>query len=337
MQFAEKLSLVAQAGVAAIPALPDIPSSKIQPYTGNQLTASIRTTLQQTLDHWQPGDTTLSLREPTAADLNRSDTRSFGETHARELARINTADPHAKTSIPVTPPAMQDHPPQAPSHSANGPPPSSFPAPAVSPLVTAVSSTPGNKASPPPQGAASPPLNPAVLNQAPAPIPVKAASPTPLAAPDPAEPDVKVPTVTPTVAETGMPKSAGPDGPGPASGSLKDIKHTSPVTTVAPVPVAATKPSPESLPGYAGGAATHQESAEEEKKRLEREERERLLREGGSTSTEQPKYESAEEEKKRLEREERDRLLATGGSTNTNPDSKQPPDGDSELPPYQEF
>ncbi|RPD81999.1 hypothetical protein L226DRAFT_528211 [Lentinus tigrinus ALCF2SS1-7] len=338
-EYAEKLSLVAQAGVAAIPALPDVPSSKIQPYTGHQLTASIRTTLQQALDHWQPGDTTLILHEPTAADLNRSDTRSFGETHARELARINSADPHAKASIPITPPPTHDHPPQAPSHNSNGPPSSSVPAPTVSPIVTAVGSTSVNKASPPPPGAASPPLNPAVLNQAPAPIPIKAASPAPIVAPDPTEPDVKVPTVTPTVAETGVPKSAGPDGPGPASGSLKNIQHTSPVMTVAPAPVSATKPLPESIPGYAGATSTHHESAEEEKKRLEREERDRVLREGGSTSTEDPKYESAEEEKKRLEREERERLLAAGGTTNpdTHPDGRQHPDGDSELPPYQEF
>ncbi|TFK80281.1 hypothetical protein K466DRAFT_559232 [Polyporus arcularius HHB13444] len=342
-EYAEKLSLVAQAGIAAIPALPDVPSSKVQPYTGDQLTASIRTTLQQALDHWQPGSTTLLLREPTPADLNRSDTRSFGQTHARELARINTANPNEQSSLPVTPPATHDHLPRAPSHSSNGPPPSSFTAPAVSPLVTAVSSTPASKASPPPEGTASPPLNPAVLNQAPAPIPIptNATSPAPVAAPNPAEPEIKVPTITPTVAETGVPQSAGPDGPGPASGSLKDIKHSSPIFTAAPVPVpvAATKPLPESLPGYAGGTVTHPESAEEEKKRLEREERERLLREGGSTSAEQHKFESAEEEKKRLEREDRERLLAAGGSTNPNPnpDGKPPQDGDSELPPYQEF
>ena len=135
---------------------------------------------------------------------------------------------------------------------------------------------------------------------------------------------MKIPTVTPTVAETGVPKTAGPDGPGPASGSLKDIKHPSPVTTAAG----------HNLPDYGGPAAL--ESAEEEKKRLEREERERLLRAGGTAPVigEQPKFESAEEEKKRLEREERERILATGGSANPNPDSK---DGDSELPPYQEF
>lgn len=144
----------------------------------------------------------------------------------------------------------------------------------------------------------------------------------------------------PTVAETGLPRVAGPEGPGPSSGSLKDIKRDSSVN--APASGAGD------LPGYTGAAAPVHESGEEEKRRLEREERERVLREGGSTSTatatsEQPKYESAEEEKKRLEREERERLLA-GGSSKPNPDSKQgppgpgsDPDADPELPPYQEF
>ncbi|KAI0673489.1 Eisosome component PIL1-domain-containing protein [Trametes maxima] len=331
-EYGEKLALISQAASAALPALPDIPPSTIQPYTGAQLTASVRTTLQQALDNYRVGDATLSLREPSAADLNRSDTRSFGETHAKELARINTADPHVKTNIPVTPPATtQDIPPQAPSHTTNV---GSTPVPpTISPSVNAP------KASPPPQGTASPPLNPATLNQAPAPIPIKLGSPSAVAVPDPTEPSLKVPTVTPTVAETGLPKSAGPDGPGPASGSLRDLKQPSPV---AASPSASGGPAvtTDVPPGYGGSAGPRLESAEDEKKRLEREDRERVLREGGDSSLHaQPKYESAEEEKKRLEREERERLLATGSSSNPHPDpdAKQPPPDDGELPPYQEF
>ena len=283
------------------------------------------------------------LREPSAADLNRSDTRSFGETHARELARINTADPHAKPSIPVTPPATLDHPPQAPSHTSNAPIPSFGTSPvgvAKSPATSVtMSPTLGAVASPPPPGSASPPLNPAVLNQSPAPIPVTATTPLPVAIPDPTDPKLKVPTITPTVAETGMPKSAGPDGPGPASGSLKDLKQPSPVSPTSSKPAVAPAAEPTSasdaLPGYGGAAKL--ESAEEEKKRLEREERERILTAGGSAPLAEQKFESAEEEKKRLEREERERILAAGGSSNFNPDSKQPPEGDSDLPPYQEF
>ena len=72
-------------------------------------------------------------------------------------------------------------------------------------------------------------------------------------------------------------------------------------------------------------------------RRREREERERLLREAGTAPAGEQKYETAEEEKKRLEREERERILAAGGSSSFDPDSKQPPEGDSDLPPYQEF
>ncbi|PIL31612.1 hypothetical protein GSI_06314 [Ganoderma sinense ZZ0214-1] len=336
-EYAEKLSLVSQAAIAALPALPDIPSSKERPYTGAQLTASVRTTLQQALDQWKVGDTTLKLREPSAADLTRSDTRSFGVTHAQELARINSVDPRAKPSgVPITPPPTGEYPPQVARHNdvASSAP---FTVPAPSP-----------EASLPPLEApssASPPLNPAQLNQAPAPIPAPAsATPSPIVSSDLGEPVVNIPAVTPTVAETGLLKVAGPDGPGPSSGSLKDIKRDSSVS--------ATATGAGDLPGYTGAAAASSspahENAEEEKRRLEREERERVLREGGSTSaaattSEQPKYESAEEEKKRLEREERERLLG-GGPSKPNPGSKQglpgpdnDPDADPELPPYQEF
>lgn len=164
----------------------------------------------------------------------------------------------------------------------------------------------------------SPPLDPANLNQAPTTIPT---SPTAIVtssvvAPNPADPATKVPSVTPTVAETGVPKVAGPDGPGPSSGSLLD-----------------NKPSPPKLPNPFDDHPPKFESAEEEKHRLEREERERLLHgEGGSLSS-TSHYESAEEEKKRLEREEREKVLRGEAASNQGP----PKDHDAELPPYQEF
>ncbi|KAH9944085.1 uncharacterized protein BXZ73DRAFT_87047 [Epithele typhae] len=296
-EFSEKLTLISQAALAALPALPDVPSSKLQPYTGATLTASIRTTLQQSLDHWQPGDTTLLLREPTAADLSRSDTRSFGETHARELARINTADPHAKSSIPVTPPATLDHLPQAPR------------------------TTPT---------ARRPRLPCTRRHRSGLPSP-RIISPPAVAAPNPAEPTATVPIITPTVAETGVPKSAGPDGPGPASGSLKDLKKPSLGATAAAVagPSSSITTTTTSAPKF--------ESAEEEKARLAREDRDRVLATGGSVPGMERKHESAEEEKKRLEREERERVLAAGGSSNVYPDEKKDPEGDGDLPPYQEF
>ncbi|KAI9069953.1 hypothetical protein FKP32DRAFT_1670939, partial [Trametes sanguinea] len=154
-----------------------------------------------------------------------------------------------------------DTPPQAPSHTANIAPPPTF-----SPNIASPVNAP--KATPPPAHTASPPLNPAALNQAPAPIPIQAGSPTAVAAPDPMEPSLKVPTVTPTVAETGMPQSAGPDGPGPASGSLRDLKQ--------PMPVSANPaPGATVTPGYSAGTSAP------------------------ATTATEPKYETAEEEKKR--------------------------------------
>lgn len=128
----------------------------------------------------------------------------------------------------------------------------------------------------------------------------------------------------PTVAETGVPVSAGGDGPGPASGSLKDLKSPTPPSA------AALAHSSGSVPGYGPGfgqPATKLESAEEEKARLQREDRERFLRDtapaapsgsapGYAPGSGQPtsKLESAEEEKTRLQREERERLLSESGT-----------------------
>lgn len=153
----------------------------------------------------------------------------------------------------------------------------------------------------------SPPLQPESLNLAPVQLPTPKILPsdnTTIPHPggsDPINPPAKLPQFTPTFAETGVPKSAGPDGPGPASGSLLELKaeHSS-----------------------QGGALGHStssdlkkyESAEDEKKRLEREERERILKQGPSTAA--LKFETAE------------------GSSNTN---SAPDEDQDELPPYKEF
>lgn len=256
----------------------------------------MRATLQHALDNWKPGDVTLPLTT-SAADLDRSDTRSFGQTHAQELAKINTDTSSVAPSIPVTPPtSTAGLPPSAPSHYTNSPisyastspPPSALRA---SPPTVNPRQSPTMKASSPPLGAQSPPLNPAALNQAPAPIPTlsTAVAASPVVAPNPADPSIKVPSVSPTVAETGVPKSA---DPGPASGNIRDLKQPSP----------SAGPSASLPPG------------------------------GGSGE----KWESAEDEKKRLEWEERERVLAAGGSASTQRQPDQQ-DGDEDLPPYQEI
>lgn len=83
-------------------------------------------------------------------------------------------------------------------------------------------------------------------------------------------PSTEIPgsVITPTVAETGVPISAGEKGPGPITGSLaRDNTASSSV----PVPEYSIEA------GEFGKVPQQHESAEDEKKRLQREERERLL------------------------------------------------------------
>jgi hypothetical protein len=223
--------------------LPAIPPPSSQPYNAAEETGAIRASLQHALDNWKPGQTTLSA--PANVVLDRSNSGSFGETHAAELQQINTPE-HQGISQPDFSPESKPVQIPAPvpiqeSDSASGPP------------LAAGSTPPG--------------INPAVLNNEPAPIP--SASPAQLSELSGSVDDKgKLPAVTPTVAETGVPVSGGPSGPGPSSGSLYEIRSSSSGVSQA----ASIAPGPE-------GSSTNQyESAEEEKRRLAREERERLLR-----------------------------------------------------------
>lgn len=278
-----------------IDVLPSIPPSANDRYSGAQATAAARAAVQHSLDNYKPGNLDLPIAGASAGapDLSRSDTRSFGITHAQELSSIGTTSVAQGSSLP---------------HIAEKPAPI--------PIQRAVASSPSVSSS-------SPVINPLHLNQAPAPIPSPANEPPAVVSPDPIHPDVTIPTITPTVAETGIPRSAGPEGPGPASGTLRDVR--SPLN-----------PADSMTQGYGVGigaaSGTLHESAEDEKKRLERQERERVLQ-----ATAQP-FESAEDEKKRLERQEREKLLAGGppqaSSSDNTADSNAPTD---DLPPYKEF
>jgi len=290
-EYGEKLSILAQASEQVLQVLPSLPPSPARMYDGAQDTASIRAAAQKALDDWKPGQASFPVRH-NAVDLTRSDTKSFGETHADELSYIGHDDSPVRPSTPNNP--------SGPSH------------PPVPVLAKTQDISPKQVASPPVLS----------LNNSPTDLPAPTiASPNTTAVPhtsssDPNDPLVKFPQ--PTVAETGVPKSAGPDGPGPASGSLLEVK--------------ADHDAHGGTPGNTSGIASKpHESAEDEKKPLEREERERLPSRGSSTTT--PKLETAEEEKKRLEREERERLFATGDNTGTSGE----PDGGDELPPYKEF
>ncbi|KAI0257548.1 Eisosome component PIL1-domain-containing protein [Lactifluus subvellereus] len=283
-EYGEKLSLLAQAADAVLAVLPSVPSSSSLPYASTEETGSIRASLQHALDHWKPGQVTLSA--PPGANLDRSDTRSFGETHAAER------DP-SPASVPV---------------------PLPVPAP-IQELGSGSSPTPSSQtqrasfSSPLVEGSASS-INPTGLNNEPAPI--QSSSPAVgVTLPGLADTEAKVPSVTPTVAETGIPVSGGSDGPGPSSGSLRSSKSSSSYV------VSGIVRTPTQEEGGSSPPPKRYESAEEEKRRLEREERERLLR--GDTSSagpSAPTYGGAEDEKK-------------GGAN--------PEDGGDTPPPYQDI
>ncbi len=353
MQYAEKLVLLSQAASAITPALPSIPPSNDRPYEGAQTTASVRASMQQALDQYKPNSLNLVLAQASAADLQRSDTRSFGETHAKELSRI-TETTHS--SVPVTPPRSAS-PGLSTGHTHH--PVVVKPKPVPVPGSAKPSTTSG-LASSPPFGSQPPPLDPSKLNQSPSKIPipaeVKGKGPA-VPAPVVSDAAAKVPP-EPTVAETGIPKSAGPGGPGPISGSLLTIHSEDKAPQTSPVPPPTQTPTPPvtqsepaGVPPVYGGATQQYESAEDEKKKLQRKEQESLLAgdspgagapppppHEGTPATEAKKFESAEEEKRRLEREEREKLLSSGGSVpgpKEHDDNNPPPD--SELPPYEEY
>ena len=142
------------------------------------------------------------------------------------------------------------------------------------------------------------------------------------------------PEITPTVAETGLPVAAGPEGPGPASGSLHDIKRASDFAGPRTGGFPATQPQPETYGQAPASSSPAYPSAEEEKRRLAASYSQQAPAPptGPPPSTQPPQHETAEEEKKRLEREERDRLLHGGSGPSVPPKD----DKEDDLPPYQE-
>jgi hypothetical protein len=292
LQFGEKLVLLSQASKPIIAALPPIPPSPSSPYTGAQETGAARAALQHALDNYTPGSTYFAA--PSGANLSRADTQSFGESHASELSSLasNPGSNAGHPGVPITPP------PHAPRAEKSR------------------------------DASHSPPIDPRTLNLSPAPIPEDQA---PICCPVATVADrdslspVVIPAAAPTVAETGAPVAAGASGPGPASGSLRDIHRASD----------AAGPRSGGLPGNSPFDDLYgqpHESAAEEKSRLEREERERVSAAGTSRPA-ISEHESAQEEKSRLEREERERVLASA-DTNAHSEAK---DGSDELPPYKDI
>lgn len=331
-EFGEKLVLLSQASASVLGALPSVPPSTSSPYSGAQTTAAARASLQRALDNYKTGHINLPASDG-ASDLSRSDTRSFGETHASELSSI-TDTAEQQSSLSVTPPATA-HPHGVQLHDPPTSPPSAY------------KGSSGSVKAPSPQ------VDTLALNTAPTPLPVPSSGgmPSTTTAPPEPIPGNAVPVVTPTVAETGVPVTAGDKGPGPASGSLKDIHAASP----------SAGPRSGGLPGNESNETFGQrhgtvkyETAEQEKHRLQREERDHLLSgqtqqpaaaaptsTGGSTAT-PAVHESAEDEKKRLEREERERLLnagtnQAGGADLSRSGTQSSVKPEEDLPAYQEL
>ena len=200
------------------------------------------------------------------------------------------------------------------------------------------------------------PINPAALNNNPALIPVTtthySAPTTGPPAHHYAAPSVAPPSLPhgPTVAETGIPITAGSEGPGPVAG----IIHPTPGEVRDRPAVGYGVGVNEQAPAYEGAlsSAPH-ESAADEKRRLAAAEQTQTTtpasyaslnapsggHQGGlvaSTSTRRPAtHESVEDEKKRLEREERERILHQGTTTRGNTqDDGTDPSGGAAPPAY---
>lgn len=346
-----------------------LPTSTGVPYTAKQRTADVRSTLQQSLDGWQPNPAITANSPFKPLHTTGTLAPGFGETHRQELehtpsvvdqqkADQEALDAHHRTSAGPSPtggtgavstginPAQLNNSPAPVPASTNVGAPHSPPT-AGSPTFPSTDSVSKMSASAVGAGVAvsalgtSPPSGGAAR-------PGVAADVPPAGGDVPAIPH-------PTIAETGAPVSSA-GGPGPASGSLKSGTPTKPSPTWGDPPVAS------------GGAGAKHETAEEEKKRLEREDRERFLRfgtgfnkpggasaagpstkpnvpasatvaasanagvpttsSGTPTPSSQPRQESAEEEKRRLEREERDRVLRGDGGGGSG--QGQPPRGDND-------
>ena len=249
------------------------------PYTGASNTGAARASLQRALDNYKTGHINLPP-QANESDLSRSDTVSFGESHASELSSINSE--------------------------------SSFSAANVTPLSSAKPLP--SSASPEVQ---SPPIDVANLNLSPAPIPASAVETIP-------DTTQTLPAVTPTIAETGIPVTSDDSNPGPSSGSLLNIRSQESAPSATPV---VESQKYESAEEEKKRLAALQQPSTEVVAPVEA----APAAQGPSQVTATaatPQSESPEEEKKRLEREERDKILLG----DQNPSSKDQED----LPPYEE-
>ncbi len=274
--------MVSQAAAILLDQLPTAEPTPNTPYQGKDLTARTKANLDSALDAWKPGMTTLSPSN-SGGYGSSADTRSFGESHATELSRVNSyselqknqehnvggfVQPHSQgTTEPVNPATLNNTPAPIPvglnpsgsgyGTASHGGPQYGSP-PAISHMDNA-SAVDGHGTG------------------------LQTQSPAALAGP--------------TVAEAGIPLSGGPSGPGPSSGNLSR---------------GGTWPAP----GDGVGGFRGTETAEEEKARLAGTYGSVAQPQGQAQPQAQvpsygapASYESAEDEKKRLEREDREKIL----------------------------
>ncbi|CAG8725510.1 7703_t:CDS:2 [Acaulospora colombiana] len=304
-EYGQKLALLATASEQLLRVLPSSPPEQ---YTGNQQTAAVRAALQNALDSgYAPKEEHLPLNVGNEI----GETRSFGETHASELTTINTVtDNGHEGTAPINPAALNNAPAPLPSTSAAT---THYNAPTTAPTPHYAAPSMGPPSSTTHATHYSPPT----------------------AAPGNTTSSTSVPHA-PTVAETGVPVTAGAEGPGPATGTL----NPSATEEVRDRPgVGYGVGTHEQAPAYGGGTApstTTHESAEDEKRRLAAADQAQTHANAGShqgglvasTSTRRPPaHESAEDEKRRLEREERERVLQQSNNSRGNTQDDTDPNG----------
>lgn len=318
-EYAEKLILLSQAGEAFLDVLPAEPASPSNPYNGVAQTAAIRHQVQQLLDDFKPGNypspfapkNDASKRSPSGG----TSPDGFGVTHKAELSRTPSVADKIERDDAAPAPEQHTNPSEGvnPSNLNNTP----APIPLAHSQTSDTTKTSFTAVPAPGSGVLSSSGGSTVFSHQAAPSPHLYASPEnlsgsglPYVGATASDSSPSASFSHPTVAETGVPLTGDGAGPGPLSGSLRRNTSDDP-----PPGNDWAKPPNRSF-----------KTAEDEKSRLEREERERLLRFGpqnAGQSTGNPslppfggdqRHESAAEEKKRLEREERERVLRGGRS-----------------------
>lgn len=366
-QYAEKLLLLSETSTRILASLPDKAPTPSAPYAGSESVAHARTTLQNALDHYQVGQIS---QNGIGGVLNfdgqgvPTDGRSFGESHKQELSRVpsmasvqtqNTnqqqqggmgavssnqgqgiqhsssfghgaiggpglamQQQHAHQSHPLYPSQLNNTPapiPVSPQHQD-----SHMSEASMASMYTGTQQQPAS---------GEPPMLPPRSGTG-------AGMSDSMSTVDVMHDAMLSPTASsePTVAETGVPISAGATGPGPAKGSLLGGREGSiggtgntsagnPFSDPLKQSMTTSGTGTGATPSYVGGFKQEGTggafpSAEEEKRRM-------ASGDSGSGNTATamnqaqqgppPQFETAEDEKRRLEREERDKLLGAGGAS----------------------